>query len=300
MYKYIGEYPKDRENGWSSELQGVCHDDSNWFFTQNGKLWKFPIDHNLNNKILEADIDGKKIIRVDYGNHLGDIDCCNGYIFVPIAEDGNPYIAVFSAENLSYITRQEITRDGDYFDSLGWCAIDTSGKRLYTSDRHIAAEYGADKSPIIVYDIDYDAIANNSESFLTYRAVLVLRTEGGSKTSLNHSQGGCFDKENNLYLTNGYPHRYGQRGISIFSVPSTLEKHQSYDIRRIAKSKQDGVFKFKFKVSQGEEPEGITYWDLNNSEKQAPRIKGVLHVIMIDNYGTGDDDLYFKHYDRID
>lgn len=300
MYKYIGEYPKNRENGWSDEAQGVCHDDSNWFFTQKGKLWKFPVGHDLDSQIEESDIDGKNIICNHYGYHLGDIDYHNGYIFVPVTEDDKPYIAVFSAEDLSYITRQVITRDGDYYDSLGWCAIDASGERLYTSDRNMAAYYGEDTSPIVVYDIDYDAIAEKSDHFLSYKAVLILRTEGGSKMCLTHSQGGCFDEENNLYLTNGYPRCHKQRGLFIFSVPKTLEKYQRYDVYRIAKSKQDGVFKFKFKVSQGEEPEGITYWDLKKAGHEAPEISGVLHVIMIDNYGVNDDDLYFKHYERID
>lgn len=303
MYKYIGEYPKNRENGWSDEAQGVCHDDFNWFFTQKGKLWKFPVGHDLDSQIEESDIDGEKIICNPYGHHLGDIDCRNGYIFVPVTEDGKPYIAVFSAEDLSYITRQVITRDGDYFHSLGWCAIDNSGEKLYTSDEHIAAYYGGvldNYSPIIVYDIDYEAIADKSDHFLSYRAVLIIRTEGGSKTRLTHSQGGCFDEDNNLYLTNGCPPWLEQRGLFVFSVPKTLEKYQRYDIYRIARSKQDGVFKFKFKVSQGEEPEGITYWDLKKAGHEAPEISGVLHVIMIDNYGVNDDDLYFKHYERID
>ncbi len=47
-----------------------------------------------------------------------------------------------------------------------------------------------------------------------------------------------------------------------------------------------------------EEPKGITYWDLNK-DTRAPEICGVLHAIMIDNVGVGDDDFYFKHYDRI-
>lgn len=299
MYKYLGEYPKDRENGWSSELQGVCHDDENWFFTQNGKLWKFPVSHDLNKKIKDSDIDGKKIMRINYGHHLGDIDCYDGYIFVPIVGDGKPYIAVFSTKDLKLITKQTIKRNGDYFDSLGWCAINPTDGRLYTSDRHMTNHYGDDESPILIYDVDYTAIANGSGNFLTYRAALYLRTEGGSKITLKHSQGGCFDMDNNLHLVNGYPHSYGTRGINVFRVPGTIIKNTNYAVKRIAQSQQDGVFKYKFKVSQGEEPEGITYWDLNKIKTKAPEIKGVLHVIMIDNYGTGADDFYFKHYDRV-
>lgn len=300
MYKYIGEYPKDRENGWSDELQGVCHDEENWFFTQKGKMWKFPVSHNLNKKISKSDIDGEKIICMDYGYHLGDIDCFNGYLFVPVVDDGYPYIAVFSAKDLKFITKQIIKRNGNYFDSLGWCAINPTNGKLYTSDRHISDKIEDDKSPIIVYNVDYEAIANRSDKFLSSFCTLIPYTESGENIYLKHSQGGCFDDKNNLHLVNGYPHSYGTRGISIYKVPTMPEYGKKYVIKRISQSEQDGEFRYQFKVSVGEEPEGITYWDLNNIKTKAPEIKGVLHVIMIDNYGTNDDDLYFKHYDRID
>ena len=45
--KFEKNYPKDRENGWSDELQGVTTDDSNWYFTQIGRLWKFPFSHYI-------------------------------------------------------------------------------------------------------------------------------------------------------------------------------------------------------------------------------------------------------------
>ncbi len=51
MYKYLKTWPSDRENGWSEELNGICHDANNWFFTQNGNLWKFPITHKINDKV---------------------------------------------------------------------------------------------------------------------------------------------------------------------------------------------------------------------------------------------------------
>ena len=35
-----------------------------------------------------------------------------------------------------------------------------------------------------------------------------------------------------------------------------------------------------------------------NADTRAPGIRGVLHAIMLDNTGIGDDDFYFKHYNR--
>lgn len=68
-------------------------------------------------------------------------------------------------------------------------------------------------------------------------------------------------------------------------------------IYRLTHSNQDRDFRYQFN-SIGEEPEGITYWDLDENNK-APYIRGQLHAIMLDNAGKGDDDFYFKHYRRV-
>ena len=50
-HQYLGNYPGNRENGWSDEAQGVAHDDGHWFFTQKDWLLKFPVDFDLNTGI---------------------------------------------------------------------------------------------------------------------------------------------------------------------------------------------------------------------------------------------------------
>lgn len=299
MYKYLKTWPSDRENGWSEELNGICHDANNWFFTQNGNLWKFPITHRLNDKVTGENKE-KGILKNRYGKHLGDCDCHKEYLFVPVTGDGNPYIAVFSAKNLAFMTRQRIKRNNNYFSSLGWCAVNPNDGLLYTSDRHVQDEYYKESaSPIVIYDIDFEAIKKKSTRFLRFRATLILRNEKGAALTLEHMQGGCFDNENHLHINNGYYSGYANSkgGISVFSVPKVIEINSSTCVTRIAKSGQKGTFRYQFN-SWGEEPEGITYWDLNK-DTRAPEIRGVLHAIMIDNVGVGDDDFYFKHYDRI-
>jgi len=41
-HTFLGDYPKDREPGWSADLQGVTHDEANWFISQTKELWNFP------------------------------------------------------------------------------------------------------------------------------------------------------------------------------------------------------------------------------------------------------------------
>lgn len=81
-YRYLGNYPKDRNTGWSVNMQGVTHDENHWYFTQEQKLWKFPVGHDLNQKVTRAD-PARGILQVNMPeemrslgyNHFGDFDC---------------------------------------------------------------------------------------------------------------------------------------------------------------------------------------------------------------------------------
>ena len=55
FFKHISDYPFDRETGWSEELQGVTHDDDDWYITQKDRLWKISVEVNLNSTIDGAD-----------------------------------------------------------------------------------------------------------------------------------------------------------------------------------------------------------------------------------------------------
>jgi hypothetical protein len=303
-YVYDKQWPEDRENGWSEELNGVCHDNDNWFFTQNGVLWKFPVAHNLKAEVKSANI-AKGIGRNKYGHHLGDFDCYKGYLFIPVTGNGSPYFAVFSANDLSLITTQPLQRNGSHFESLGWCAINPKDGRLYTSDKHAKNTITSNSTPIRIYDIDIAAIQKKSGDFLKYRASLILKDEKGNALTREHMQGGCFDNENHLHIANGYQQMAAGQptwandkgGISVFTVPDSIAVNATYSANRITHSEQKGTFRFQFDGIR-QEPQGITYWDLN-TDNRAPEIRGVLHAIMLDNLGTGDDDFYFKHYNRI-
>ena len=119
-------------------------------------------------------------------------------------------------------------------------------------------------------------------------------------------QGGCFDNQNRLHITNGDytikggSHNYANSngGISVFTIPnipkSNPEKY--YLIKRSVASEQSGTFAYKFSGT-GEEPAGLTYWDLTGRSVPG-QLCGCLHVIMLDHYGVGDDDFFFKHYKR--
>lgn len=296
MYSYIRQWPKDREMGWSDEVNGVCHDANNWFFTQDGNLWKFPITHRIGDTCKSAN-PSKGIYKVRVNSHLGDIDHYNGYIFVPVTRGSGCSIYIYRASDLKLVNVQTIKRnDGKGFTSLGWLAINPNNGLLYTSDKHVGYNNSGNTSMIHVYKIGNVT----GSSPLTLHSTARLFDEDTASMSRQHMQGGCFDNEDHLHIVNGYVTKPSEKwcnskgGISVFKVSRTPVANSCENLYRLTHSNQSSGFRFQFNGT-GEEPEGVTYWDLD-ADKRASEIDGQLHAIMIDNCGSGDDDFFFKHY----
>ena len=287
--EYLGTYPKHRNNGWSHELQGVANDQDNWFFTQKGALWKFPISHDLSDKIGHKA--GPGILRVkipaslsDY-DHFGDLDHHAGLLYVPLEGGGTPRIAVFRASNLEFVDSQVLLRPGGKpMTQSGWCAIHPTDGMLYTSNTGI--DQG--ENPIFKFRVGF----SGGKLQLTYAGSLYLKDEDRSGMGLKpFMQGGDFSTDGRyLFLVNGKSWKFDKDdgGVWVFDAING---------RKITKSKQKGGFRFEFHPggTKFEEPEGITYWNLDG--RSAPSIKGQLHVILLDkDKDTNGDEFYLKHY----
>jgi len=293
MYQFINDYPYFRENGLSNECQGVCHDKDNWYFTQDGNLWKIPLVQDLNQKFSEKDFH-KNVQMVKIGGHLGDIDYCKidgvGYIFVPDMDgDYNTYISVWRASDLKMMVKYPIYHREGRFKSIGWCAINRGF--LYTSESLVKGF----EEPVFVYKIDFSVVNCFNNSY----CALWLRDENGKDYEMKDMQGGCFDDEDHLHLANGYWKNDGRdkQGIHIFHIPNDLKQGEMRKVHRICKSNQKNGFKYKFDTS-GQEPEGMTWWDLDKDNRAPAKERGQLHVILLDNDPGGTDDLVFKHFRR--
>ena len=272
MYQFINDYPYFRENGLSHECQGVCHDNDYWYFTQDGNIWKIPLSRDLNQK-LDKDDPSIKFRKV--GGHLGDLDYAQigstGYLFIPdMGNKSETFISIWEAKNLRMVAKFPIYQNNQRFESIGWCAINNG------------------------YKIDFSRL----NPFMNPCGRLLLLDEAGNHLTLKDMQGGCFDNENHLHLANGYwkNEDRDKQGIHIFEVqaePSQLVQN----VKRINKSNQKSGFKYKFDTS-GQEPEGITWWDLDNDSRAPAKERGQLHVILLDNDPGGTDDLVFKHFRR--
>lgn len=310
-YEYLNNYPMDRENGFSHEINGVCHDDKYWYFSQNesshgstgGTLWKIPATMDLNSTFSGNECGVQKC---KHGGHFGDIDYYENYIFAPITtESGSAKICVFSADVISKeVASQELyktifSNSGNVtskVESVAFVAIKNG--LLFTNDRGVCAD-----RPILVYSIDMNAIKKGSGDFLKPYANLYLNDEEGNDLERGWMQGGCFDNKNHLHLTNGsYKGDYANSkgGITVYEVPN-LKYGDHPNIRVLTKSNQTHDFEFKFSDLH-HEPEGITYWDLDaaNAPKiPNKKIQGQLHAIVMDGKIQKHEDLYFKHFRKV-
>lgn len=296
FHKYAGNYPKDRHTGWSDNLQGVTHDESHWFFTQTGTLWKFPVGHDLNQRVTKADL-SRGILKVGIPNvlngydHFGDLDCRDGYLFIPMTGRRPPIIAVFCTADLRFVDSAPL---GDQ-SGAGWCAFNPIDGLLYTSNSTLSTKSNDEKG--FRYAVDFERLAHGQLHLQAY-GYFELKTERGGPLELRHMQGGVFSDSGVLYTVNGYIDTSTENtGIMAFKRAGGTVAHSIF--KRVAKSSNgNGNFNYEFHPYDGEEPEGVTLWNLDDG--RAPGIEGQLHVIMIDNDWWNDDDLYFKHYKVLD
>lgn len=290
MYNFINDYPYFRENGLSHECQGVCHDKDYWYFTQDGNIWKIPLGMDLNQKF---DKDDRSLKFRKVGGHLGDLDYAQsgstGYLFIPdMGNESETFISVWEAKTLRLVAKFPIYCDNKRFTSIGWCAINSG--YLYTSESTV----GDSRYFVHIYKIDSSWI----NPFMHPCGKLLLMDEAGNPLTLKDMQGGCFDNENHLHLANGFwkNEERDKQGIHIFEVQA-VPGQQVQNVKRISKSNQKSGFKYKFDTS-GQEPEGMTWWDLDKDPRAPAKERGQLHVIQLDNDPGDTDDLVFKHFRR--
>ena len=286
QHTYLGNMPDERQDDWTEECQGATHDRDHWFITQKNAVWRVPIGKDLRDH-LQHGVDGviRRGIPVAGYDHFGDPSHHDGRLYVPLEGKRKifafltrprvPRIAVFRASDLQFLWSAPLRKQ----QKAGWCAIDSKGV-LVTSNSRVTPRGAKGEGPLFRYRIH--------PTTLTFLDRVVLRDEQGTPVVLDSMQGGTFADDRHLYVSCGYykdPHP--SWGLHLFDLRTQ---------RRIVRSTNgSGSFNFEFHPggSTDEEPEGLTYWDLD--ERDAPGIKGQLHAILLDNDANGDD-VYFKHY----
>ncbi len=324
FFTYLGDYPRDTQTDWSGSLQGVAHDDSHWYFTQGlddgkgqgrGYLMKFPLTYDLRRGIptgasgFGREVAGVRCVRGSDipGNplgsfwHFGDLVHHAGFLFVPVECSDNSVpqmIAVFRAGDLAYIGSQRLLRQNT---RAGWCAVHPVDKCLYVprGDR-MTTDYG-----IFKYKLNLASIKRASESHsvthdflgdLAQTEHILILDECGRRINLgDYNQGGEFSGDGRLlFLCTGRAagHVGGERaeGITVYETATW---------KRISHSR-NGSMLFEYTFRPGayrEEPEGLTWWDLDKHPRRAEipgGIRGQLHALLIDSLGN---EYFFKHYE---
>jgi len=325
FFTYLKDYPHDAQTDWSGALQGVAHDEANWYFTQaledgeRGYLVKFPLSYGLTRGVPEnATGYGRERAGVRCiskagipGNplksywHFGDLDYWKGYLFVPVEwkDTDTAMIAVFRARDLAYLGHQSLVRG---HNRAAWCAVHHGEEILYIAQSNeINPKRGVVKYPLRMDQLELAVRGGYPcHTFLEvpregWPDIVTLCDECGRPLTLGQfCQGGEFNADDSLlFLNNGRAAEHtggeGAEGITVYETRTW---------RRVAFSRNGAKwFDYEFHPNspRWEEPEGLTWWDLDAHPRRAEipgDIGGQLHVLMIDSDGN---EFFFKHY-RVD
>jgi hypothetical protein len=292
-FLFNGAYPDSEEPFYSDNVQGLTHDDNNWFISQTGDLWKIPVEYDLNSDevptgVTHVSTSDIHIAQLGYV-HFGAPDYYKGYVLVPVGQDDTAPdgFLLFGGENLQYVGRALLP--AGYPDG-GWVAIDPAGY-IHTSSDNVTS--------IQQYSLDWKVLSGLPVGFtLTLELVnqIPLVDENGTPLRLEIMQGGVFSpNEHLLYMVTGYMYAHtSNEGITVFN---TL----TWPWQRIIQSTNGfGHFNYRFQpgtVEGLDEPEGLTIWDLDDG--RAPGIRGQLHVLMLDNDVYEQDDVTLYHYTNV-
>lgn len=297
------DFPRDREPGWSSDVQGVTHDADTWFITQERVMWMFPVEWSLNDSIYRdiapmlgghgscSGVDRGLGIAPELADqgyaHLGDCDYWDGRVYIPV-ENKNGLAPLVVAPRVS--RQGALCSPADVAPLVGqkeapWCAVSPLNGLLFSSN----------------FDVDHDGLFVHrlEPSFggikLTVLGRFELRDPSGAPISLQRIQGGTFSPQGHLYLVSDAGTQGGLLGFD--TLTGRLMTHLVVDYKPELDfgPVNPAIDIFTDQRPHGrEELEGVTYWDLEDG--RAPGILGQIHLLMIDNVGSGADDLYFKHY----
>ena len=307
QHHFIGDNPANALLTYSQEWQGVTHDSDNWYLVQNvafpditmcsGMIWRVPIAQDLSVDIF-CGVDDVSCNQMnddicDNGyNHAGDPAYAKygdqDYVFVPLEVDGGQAaVAVYKADSS--------------LDLVGWARLDPAHQNSNSwlavhNDVLYAGNH--DASSLTTYTIEWNYLTQgvvNSETF-TWAGDVPMVDGYGQPITLDHwQQGGAFAENPELpfplfYLLNGTSDASCANycGINVFEIRN--------GVARLMERSTNGSGEFNYAFDpegEGQEPEGITFWDLD-ADGRAPGIGGQVHAVLLDN--TVPDTVYFKHY----
>lgn len=282
-YRFLGDDPSEREAAWAEDAQGITHDDGHWFLTQTMTVWKVPVSQDLGTVTASSPgvvkrhvIDYPELVAVS-ATHFGDPTYyehspTERYVIVPIGTDTTGF-AFFHADDLALAAFLLAAPTGH----LPWAAVDPQGRLYAPREYHPVEDIGR-------YLVDWPSIKNGpGASPLVIEGFIPLAgPDGATPWIIHHTQGGTFTPSGELlYIV--------ADGILVFET-------QTWTQIAASSNSSSALFSYQFDDGWGfwEEPEGLTFWDLDDAE--VPGLGGQLHAVMLDNDALEEDDVSVKHY----
>jgi hypothetical protein len=285
-----GDYPKDRSANILSRCQGVTHDDLYWYFSTAERLYRFPVDVDLNkitdNESLHFGAIPANLSGEGY-DHLGalcfhqDPGDKNGYLYVPLEHTNKEkpsHLLVYDRDQNFICSTPFAVQGADG----PWCAVHPANGYVYSS------AFGDDTShdPFSMFVYERQLVRNRwgdiTDIHLRFVDRFPLYDEDGAPVTLNNVQGGAFSPlpHCHLYLSvdvdggglMGFDTVTGRR-----TIHTDVECHRTKNIGP--------------KTVQWQELEGLTVWNLDG--RNAPGIQGQLHLVMTEH----NDVWFFKHFE---
>ena len=288
--------------------QGVAHDETHWFFTANGDDGRqgiFKYDQNMK-KINELKFTGnkelisvsgiptKKIvpslpIEMPYFGHVGDPDCYNGKIYVPI-QNPHGFLVMDTSLSVSSVRWYPTAKIGD---SHPWCAIHPWNGKLFTSD-FTGEDLNKKNYEVVLFAYNKETFTRESD----YDIEL--------KVPSFRIQGGCFSPSGHLFLSSDAKLKGEilKERVRLLLLGKKLPGHLTQILESdwpiepciTVYSIVNGYYFGKIDIHRNsgitffQEVEGITYW-----EKKEKRKNTSLHAVLLENE-LGTDEVFFKHF----
>jgi hypothetical protein len=264
--KPTSDYPSNRSIPWGIENQGVTHDEQFWYITQRDYMWKIPVDRPLSKAIGKDEAAIIKVgipahLRAMGYNHMGDIDYYQGNIYLPLEGKNPNKILVYDAKDLSLVEELDLPKSQKH---ASWVAVHPKTGHIYSSEFTMKKK----SDGIIAYVRDNGKLVEVARYFPS--------NSKGNQVLIKRIQGGVFDSVTNMLILACDHKNGGLKGLDMDSYKIVMHHKVNY----------------RPQFPYYEELEGVTVWRNPNS----PKIKGDIHLMMLDNDLRDKDEIYFKHY----
>jgi len=257
--------PDEAAPPWAEHVQGITHHAGHWFVTQEDRLWRVPVQLDLERATAEHPSVAMVGIPEAGIGHLGDCDVYDGRLYVAMEGTDPARVGVFGLD-LSFCGSAATSEQGT---QLPWCAVNPGDGLLYSSP------FDADRLH------RYRRAWNRGRLELEYVGEVPLRSGSGEPMHVQRLQGGAFSPRGHLFLTSD------SRSGGILGIDMTTGRRE-----------MQVPIPFEPRGPDEDVIEGLAIVDL--SDGRVPWMRGILHVLAFAADETRRDCVWLRHYDVAD